>query len=165
MSSPGLLVSGLRCAAFDFDGVFTDNAVYVDQAGHETVRCSRSDGLGLAMLRERGIECVIVSTERNPVVSARCKKLNVDCLQGCDDKVAALGAYLESRGVSFAETSFLGNDINDLDVMNCCGFPAAVADAAPAVAAVALWRGLRPGGHGAVREFCEELCAMLARTP
>lgn len=151
----------IRCAAFDFDGVFTDNAVYVSENGHEMVRCSRSDGLGLAMLRNLGIECVVISTEQNPVVTARCKKLNVDCLQGCVDKVSALGQYIKCKGILFSETSFLGNDINDLEVMKSCGFPVAVADAVPVILAAAIWRGRRPGGHGAVREFCEKVCGAL----
>ena len=150
-------VRKVRCAAFDFDGVFTDNAVYVDQTGHEMVRCSRSDGIGLSMLREKGIECVVVSTEVNPVVGARCIKLSIDCLQGCADKVVALERYLSAKGLDFSQCSFLGNDVNDLDVMARCGLPAAVADANPAVIAASSWVGTRPGGYGAVREFCEQL--------
>lgn len=161
MMTLGEFAPSMRCAAFDFDGVFTDNAVYVDQDGCESVRCSRSDGMGLAMLKNRGIVCVVISTEENPVVSARCQKLRLDCLQGCADKVAALGEYLDGKGIAFSETSFLGNDINDLDVLARCGFPAAVADAYPSVLTAVAWTGTRPGGHGAVREFCEVVNAAL----
>lgn len=159
MQGLGELARRLRCAAFDFDGVFTDNAVYVHQSGCEMVRCTRSDGIGLSMLKDKGIKCVVVSTETNPVVAVRCKKLSIDCLQGCCDKAVALQQYLSVRSWDFAQCSFLGNDINDLHVMSKCGLPAAVADAHPAVVAAASWVGKCPGGHGAVREFCEEICA------
>ena len=65
------LPTDLRVVAMDFDGVFTDNAVYVDQSGVETVRCHRGDGLGLSELGRHGYELVIVSKEKNPVVTAR----------------------------------------------------------------------------------------------
>jgi len=145
----------LRCAAFDFDGVFTDNSVYVSETGEEFVRCSRADGIGLAVLRALGICCVVISTEKNPVVAARCRKLGIEFRQNCDDKVAALSEFLAAEGISMAETSFLGNDVNDLAVLSGVGFPAAVQDAFPAVLQVARWVGQCRGGHGAVREFCE----------
>ena len=75
---------------FDFDGVFTDNTVYVDQNGVESVRCWRGDGLGLEMLRKRGVELAVVSTETNPVVAARCKKLNLRCVHGVTNKALAV---------------------------------------------------------------------------
>ena len=65
----------IRLIAFDFDGVFTDNMVYVLQDGSEAVRCNRSDGIGLQKLNKLGIKTVIISTESNPVVSARAQKL------------------------------------------------------------------------------------------
>ena len=72
----------IRLVVFDFDGVFTDNSVYTDEKGHESVRCSRFDGIGLARLRTLGIDAFVLSTETNPVVSARCRKLKLPCLQG-----------------------------------------------------------------------------------
>ena len=70
----------------DFDGVLTDNRVYVFQDGREAVVCHRGDGWGIELLRAAQIELLILSTETNPVVSERAKKLNIDCLQGCQDK-------------------------------------------------------------------------------
>ncbi|HEY5705813.1 MAG TPA: HAD hydrolase family protein [Terrimicrobiaceae bacterium] len=147
----------IRCVAFDFDGVFTDNAVYVLQDGTEMVRCTRADGLGLQQLRSKGLELVVVSTEKNPVVSARCAKLGVKCLQDSADKVRALEGFLTQLGISFEETAFLGNDINDSDILLAVGFPAVVADADPQVVPLAKHRTTKAGGHGAVREFSEFL--------
>ena len=147
----------IRCVAFDFDGVFTDNAVYVLQDGTEMVRCTRADGLGLEQLRAKGLKLVVISTEKNPVVSARCAKLGVECLQDRADKVRVLEDFLKDAGISFAETAFLGNDINDSAVLAAVGFPAVVADAHPQVVPLAKHRTSRAGGHGAVREFSEFL--------
>jgi 3-deoxy-D-manno-octulosonate 8-phosphate phosphatase (KDO 8-P phosphatase) len=147
----------IRCVAFDFDGVFTDNAVYVLQDGTEMVRCARADGLGLEQLRAKGLQLVVISTERNPVVSARCAKLGLECLQNSADKVRALEGFLKDAGISLAETAFLGNDINDSAVLAAVGFPAVVADAHPKVLPLAKHQTSRPGGHGAVREFSEFL--------
>lgn len=149
------LVRRLRCAAFDFDGVFTDNAVYVSETGQETVRCTRADGIGLERLRSIGVHAVVISTEVNPVVSARCRKLKLPCLQGCEDKVAALASFLTEIHVPMEDASFLGNDVNDADLLRKVGFPAVVADASPEVIPLARFQTRTPGGHGAVREFCD----------
>ena len=85
---------------FDFDGVFTDNTVYVDETGRESVRCWRSDGLGLSRLKAVGVRTYIVSTEKNAVVQARAEKLNLDFVQGVDDKCNAVSRIAEELGIS-----------------------------------------------------------------
>ena len=147
----------IRCVAFDFDGVLTDNAVYVLQDGTEMVRCTRADGLGLQQLQAKGLAIVVISTEKNPIVSARCAKLGVECVQDSADKVRSLEGFLKHLGISLEETAFLGNDVNDSAVLKAVGFPAVVADAHPDVVSLARHRTSRPGGHGAVREFSEFL--------
>ena len=153
----------MRCAAFDFDGVFTDNAVYVSETGQETVRCTRADGIGLERLRSLGVHAVVISTEVNPVVSARCRKLKLPCVQGCEDKVAALGSFLAELQVPMEKASFLGNDVNDAALLRAVGFPAVVADASPEVIPLARFQTLLPGGYGAVREFCDLVWKMHGR--
>ena len=103
----------IRLIAFDFDGVFTDNMVYVLQDGSEAVRCNRSDGIGLQKLKKLGIETVIISTESNPVVSARAQKLKIRCFQNCEDKRKTLENVAREIGISLDEVAFVGNDIND----------------------------------------------------
>ncbi len=145
----------LRLVCFDFDGVFTDNAVYVFQDGREAVRCSRSDGLGLRRLESVGVTPVIVSTETNPVVTERSRKLRVRCLQGCADKLEAFTGLLREMGLGFEAAAYVGNDINDLACLRSASLPIAVADAWPELDPLVRYRTRRRGGEGAVREVCD----------
>jgi 3-deoxy-D-manno-octulosonate 8-phosphate phosphatase (KDO 8-P phosphatase) len=149
------LLSGVRLAVFDFDGVFTDNHVWVNEHGEETVRCCRADGFGLARLREVGVEAVILTTEAVPIAVARARKLEVECRHGIGDKLAALREEAGRRGVSLEETAFVGNDINDAACLEAVGLPVVPADAWPEVAGLARWTLARRGGEGCVREFCD----------
>ncbi|MBI4698954.1 MAG: HAD hydrolase family protein [Nitrospirae bacterium] len=140
---------------FDFDGVFTDNRVLVLQDGTEGVLCSRSDGFGLEAVRSLGIKLLVLSTEKNSVVNARCKKLNLPCIHGCDNKPETLKAEAAKSGIPLSNVAYMGNDINDLGCMKIVGLPVCVADAYPAVIAVSSYITKAKGGHGAVREFCD----------
>ena len=140
---------------FDFDGVFTDNRVLVGEDGSEYVFCNRADGLGLANLRQNGIDCIVLSTETNPVVARRCEKLKLECFQGCADKGKVLEEILRGKKIDSARAGYVGNDINDLDCMKNVGVAICVADAAPEIRALAHWITSRRGGEGAVREICD----------
>ena len=152
--SQELLVS-VKLVAFDFDGVFTDNTVYVTQEGAESVRCWRSDGLGLARLRQVGVQVIIISTESNPVVTARAKKLKLLCKQAVEDKAATMLQACKELGIAPENTMFVGNDINDIPAFNLVGVPVAVADAYPETYPHIMYRTSKPGGFGAVRELCD----------
>jgi len=149
------LISSIRLLVFDFDGVMTDNRVLVMEDGREGVFCNRSDGLGITMLRDAGMAMLVLSKEQNPVVTARCRKLKLECLQGIDDKPTALLALLAERGLTVAEVAYVGNDLNDVGCMKLVALPIAVADAYPAALEAAEAVTTRAGGHGAVREVCE----------
>jgi YrbI family 3-deoxy-D-manno-octulosonate 8-phosphate phosphatase len=144
---------------FDFDGVFTDDRVYVAEDGHESVVCSRGDGLGVARLRQHGVRMAVLSTESNPVVSARCRKLGLHCRQGIEDKGTALRVLVSECGVDLAQVVFVGNDVNDLECLRLARMGVAVADARPEVRAIADWVLRSAGGRGAVRELCELVIA------
>jgi 3-deoxy-D-manno-octulosonate 8-phosphate phosphatase (KDO 8-P phosphatase) len=148
-------IRAIRLVVFDFDGVFTDNSVYVLQDGSEAVRCFRGDGLGLRKLERAGVEAMILSTETNPVVSARSRKLGIACIHGCDDKRSALERIASEKGFALEQVAFVGNDINDLNCLASVGLPIVVADAHPDVVPHARYRTALPGGHGAVREICD----------
>ncbi len=152
---PKELIPSIRLVAFDFDGVFTDNMVYVMQDGSEAVRCFRGDGLGLRKLESAGIATVVISTETNPVVTARSRKLKIRCIQSCHDKLHALERVAAELGISLAQTAFVGNDINDLDCLKAVGLPIVVNDAHPDVIPYAKYRTRARGGNGAVRELCD----------
>ncbi|MDZ4230186.1 MAG: HAD hydrolase family protein [Dehalococcoidales bacterium] len=148
-------IRATRLVAFDFDGVFTDNMVYVSQDGTEMVRCFRGDGLGLNKLEKVGIATIIISTETNPVVTARGRKLGIRCIQGCEDKSAAIKTLAREMGIPLQQVAFVGNDLNDLECLNAVGLPIVVQDAHPDVLPCASYRTSTPGGHGAVREVCD----------
>ena len=149
------LLERVRLAVFDFDGVFTDNRVWVNERGEESLAFSRSDGLGLRRLDEVGVHYLIVSTEPNPVVGARASKLRAECLQGVDDKLAVLQERTERLGVPLEATAYIGNDVNDSECLRAVGCPVVPADAWPEVRSLARWVLSRPGGAGCVREFCD----------
>jgi len=149
------LLSTVKLIAFDFDGVFTDNTVYVTQDGIESVRCWRSDGLGISRLQSIGVQTFIISTETNPVVTARSKKLKMSCKQGIKDKAATILQTCIELGIEPEHTMFVGNDINDIPAFKSIGLPIAVADAYPEVYPYVLFRTEKPGGFGAVREVCD----------
>jgi 3-deoxy-D-manno-octulosonate 8-phosphate phosphatase (KDO 8-P phosphatase) len=149
------LLERVRFAVFDFDGVFTDNRVWVNERGEETLAFSRSDGLGLRRLEEVQVRLLIVSMEQNSIVGARAQKLRVDCVQGVEDKLALLRERADAAGVSLGETAYVGNDINDAECLLAVGLPVVPADAWPEVTALARWVLSRGGGNGCVREFCD----------
>lgn len=149
------LLERVRLAIFDFDGVFTDNRVYVNERGEEALAFSRSDGLGLRRLDEVRVQYLIVSMEQNPIVGARAQKLQVDCVQGVDDKLAVVRERAAAAGVSLEQAAYVGNDINDADCLRAVGLPVVPSDAWPEVQPLAQWVLSRPGGAGCVREFCD----------
>lgn len=150
----------LRGVVFDFDGVFTDNRVLVLEDGREGVLCSRSDGFGLARLRELGLAMTILSTEKNPVVAQRAKKLQIACIHGVDDKEARLKQFARDQDIPLPELAYLGNDINDAGCLKAVGLAVVVADAFPEIRPLADWILTRKGGDAAVREFCDAVWAL-----
>jgi 3-deoxy-D-manno-octulosonate 8-phosphate phosphatase (KDO 8-P phosphatase) len=145
----------VRLAVFDFDGVFTDNRVWVNERGEEALAFSRSDGLGLRRLDEVGVGYLIISMESNPIVGARAQKLRADCVQGIEDKLTILRERTADAGVSLDETAYVGNDLNDAECLRVVGLPVVPADAWPEVRPLARWVLSRAGGNGCVREFCD----------
>jgi YrbI family 3-deoxy-D-manno-octulosonate 8-phosphate phosphatase len=141
----------------DFDGVHTDDRALIDSDGRELVRVSRADGAGVESLRRAGIPVLILSRETNPVVVARGRKLGVPVLSGIEDKATALRDWATDAGVELSRIAYLGNDTNDLPAMELVGWPAAVADAHPAVLAAARTVLTRNGGAGAVRELADRI--------
>ena len=139
----------------DFDGVLTDNRVYVTQDGKEAVACHRGDGWGIRLLKNAGLEIIILSTETNPVVSARAKKLGVQCIQGCPDKAEAVHKIIASKKLAPKKVMYVGNDTNDFEAMALVGHPVAPADSHPDIVEIAKTVTEAHGGYGVVRELAE----------
>lgn len=152
----------VRAVVTDFDGVHTDDTAGVDEYGEEHVRVSRSDGMGVSMLRAAGIPVLILSTERNHVVARRADKLGADVLHGQGDKLAALGAWAAQQGIAPKDIAYVGNDVNDVGCLEAVGWPIVVPGSHPLATAAARLVLTRRGGHGAVRELAERVLA--ART-
>jgi len=147
----------VKLVIFDFDGVFTKNCVVVSQDGSESVECSRLDGLGLSALRDVGIDSMVLSTEKNTVVSKRCSKLGISCLQDVKNKSDVVIATAHEKGVSLDHVMFLGNDINDKSALDVVGFPVGVIDSHPSILdSVSFLTNLK-GGEGCVRALCDLL--------
>jgi N-acylneuraminate cytidylyltransferase len=151
------LPAGVRLLVLDFDGVLTDNRAWVMGSGEETVAVHRGDGMGLALLRERGIEVFVLSSESSSVVEARCRKLGLPCRTGIREKLPVFNGLLAERGLQPAQVIYAGNDVNDLPCMSAAGCGVAPADAHPEVLRRADVVLSLPGGHGAVRELCDLL--------
>lgn len=149
------LPEAIDLIVFDFDGVFTDNRVLVLQDGTEGVYCNRADGLGIEILRELKIPMLILSTEPNPVVLARAKKLGLPVKQGVKNKGNVLKSYCIRNRYDLKRVAYIGNDVNDLDVMRIVGYTLAPLDAHEEVKRLAKWIIDRRGGEGVIRRFAE----------
>ena len=149
--------SSISAIVFDFDGVLTDDHVYVDQDGGESVCCSRRDGIGFEILRATKLKLFILSTETNPVVAKRGEKIKIPVVQGSRDKANSIRALAAAEGFDLAQTLFVGNDINDLPAIRLCGFSACPADAHPAVKFAVTHVLATLGGQGVTREIIERL--------
>ena len=149
------LPEDVELVVFDFDGVMTDNRVWVNQDGAEMVAASRGDGAGLGLLRKAGVKAMVLSTEVNPVVAARCKKLKLPVVQGVEDKFTQLKSLLEKHAIDAQKVVYLGNDLNDVPCFPLVGCAVVVADAELAAKRQADLVLTRQGGYGAVRELCD----------
>lgn len=150
-------IKNIRLFTLDFDGVFTDNRVFIDEDGKETVVCDRSDSLGLKMLREKrpDITVIVISKETSRVVRARCDKLKIMCHTGIDDKLTTFRKIIEDMKLDPVQVAYMGNDVNDLECMTYAGIGVAVADSDPKVLAAADYITRKNGGRGAIREFID----------
>ncbi|MEU9521923.1 N-acylneuraminate cytidylyltransferase [Streptomyces sp. NPDC048224] len=143
----------IDAVVLDFDGTQTDDRVLIDSDGREFVSVHRGDGLGIAALRRSGLTMLILSTEVNPVVAARARKLKLPVLHGIDRKDLALERWCAEQGIAPDRVLYVGNDVNDLRCFSLVGWPVAVASAHDAVRGAARAVTTVPGGEGAVREI------------
>jgi YrbI family 3-deoxy-D-manno-octulosonate 8-phosphate phosphatase len=150
-----ILLKDIDALVFDFDGVLTNNLVHLDHHGNEWVSCSRSDGLAFDVLRKLNMPVYILSTEKNLVVSARAKKLQASVIQGVADKVKSIKDLVDMQGYKLDNILYVGNDINDLNVMKICGFTACPSDSHSKIVAIVDIVLRSKGGQGVIRELLE----------
>jgi len=145
---------------FDFDGVLTNNLVYINQEGVESVACSRADGLAFDVLRKLQKPVYILSTEKNKTDAARADKLKIPVLQGVEDKVGALKEMAGKERFDLKNVLYVGNDLNDYQIMRLCGFSVCPADSHPKIKEISNITLRTNGGNGVVRELLEEVLGL-----
>jgi len=150
-------ISDIDVFIFDFDGVLTNNLVYLDQNGKESVSCNRGDGVAFDALRKIKKLSYIVSTEINPVVKERAKKLRISALHGVNNKVEALNMLANKYQFDLSKVMYVGNDINDYYAMLACGFSACPSDSHIKIKEISKIVLTAKGGNGAVRELLESV--------
>jgi 3-deoxy-D-manno-octulosonate 8-phosphate phosphatase (KDO 8-P phosphatase) len=157
------LATKIRLVVLDVDGVLSDGAIYVgalpDGESVELKRFHIQDGIGVRLLQEAGLQVAVVSGRVSRATEIRARELGIEeCHQNAGaQKVPVIRDLHRRLGLGWEETAMLGDDLPDMAVLKKVGLPAVVADATSEVRRVALWQSSRPGGHGAVREFCEAL--------
>ncbi|MBS1663279.1 MAG: HAD-IIIA family hydrolase [Bacteroidetes bacterium] len=141
----------------DVDGVLTDNGVFYGESGEVLKRFSIRDGMGVERLRKlAGVDTGIVTGELSPSVARRAEKLQITELHlGIKDKLGRLRELMERRGIGWDEIAYIGDDVNDLEVLEKVGLSACPSDAMAAVSAIVHYRCVEKGGYGAFREFAE----------
>lgn len=149
---------GLRAAIFDVDGVLTDGRLYIGESGETVKAFNTLDGHGLKLLREGGVEPVVITGRDSPAVRRRVADLGLQhAVYGAGDKLAAAEALLATLGVAWPDVAAIGDDWPDLPLLVRAGFACAPANAHAEVKAVAHHVTAAAGGHGAAREFCDLL--------
>jgi 3-deoxy-D-manno-octulosonate 8-phosphate phosphatase (KDO 8-P phosphatase) len=163
VSAPNSKLSAIRLVAFDVDGVFTDGRFYLSDDGVESKAFNTQDGFGIRQLINAGIDVAVISGRQSGAVERRMAELGVThVVQGCKDKVAALGEIVETLGITTGQCAYAGDDVPDLPLLNTVGYSIAVANAVLEVREQCDYTTSADGGHGAVREVCELILA--ART-
>ena len=152
-----IIINEINAFIFDFDGVLTDNKVYLNQDGLEFVSCSRADGLAFDVLRELKKPTYILSTEKNSVVTARANKLKVPVLQGVNNKVKSIEKLSEKEGFDLRKALYVGNDLNDYYAMQLCGYTACPIDGHPRIKNMVDFVLNTDGGNGVIRELLEDV--------
>ena len=155
-----IMLNEIDAFVFDFDGVLTNNLVHLDQDGREWVSCSRSDGLAFDVLRKLEKPTYILSTEKNQVVTARAKKLKIPVLQGVNNKVDSLKKMADKEGFNLHNILYVGNDLNDYQVMQLCGYTACPSDSHIRIKEISDVVLKTCGGEGIIRELLENVLGL-----
>jgi 3-deoxy-D-manno-octulosonate 8-phosphate phosphatase (KDO 8-P phosphatase) len=147
----------IQLFVYDFDGVLTDNTAYVDENGKETVRVHRGDGMAISLLKKAGYKQLILSTERNLVVTKRAEKLGISVIQGSTNKKEALEQYCTDHNILLENVLYVGNDINDFEVMQCIGIRVCPSDAVACIKEISDYVLSKKGGSGVIRELYDKI--------
>ena len=145
----------IKLLAYDFDGVMTNNKVFINQNGEEMVQVNRSDGMAISFMKKLNISQIIISSEDNIVVAKRAEKLKIPFIKGVRDKERVLEGYCKENNIELENVAFVGNDLNDLKVMKKSGLPICPSDAASRIKDISKIVLNEKGGDGVIRELFE----------
>ena len=151
------MFQSIQLFVYDFDGVLTDNMAYVDENGKETVRVHRGDGMAISLFKKAGYKQLILSTEPNPVVTKRAEKLGIPVIQGSTNKKEALERYCTDHNILLESVLYVGNDINDFEVMQRVGNRVCPLDAVARIKNISDHVLSTKGGHGVIRELYDKI--------
>lgn len=142
----------------DVDGVLTDGGMYYTSDGDVMKKFSVRDGWGVAMLRQHGVETIIMTGENSEIVVKRAKKLSIErCYIGVKDKLELTKLVCAEYGITLKDVAFIGDDINDLPLLRAVGFSSTTNDASHYIQSDVHFVTQRQGGKGAFREFVEKI--------
>jgi len=149
-------INKIKLILTDVDGVLTDAGMYYTESGDEFKKFNTRDGMGVKLLKEKGFMVGIVTTENSSIVDRRAKKLNIDMVyKGVEDKRKVFKEIMKQYNLMENEIAYIGEDINDLDIVKLSGFSATVSDGMDIVKKNVDYICKKKGGEGAFREFAE----------
>lgn len=151
----------IKLLVYDCDGVLTDNRVLLDEHGIESAFFHRGDGMAVKLIKQLGIKQIILSTELNPIVRMRAAKLDIPVIHGVDSKKEHLVSFCKENGISNSQVMYLGNDLNDIDVMQWCGIRGCPLDAECEVKKICHWISKKQGGYGVIRDLYRMLSEVI----
>lgn len=143
----------LKLILYDFDGVMTNNKLFLFEDGKEAVILNRSDGLAVSYINKLNIEQAIVSTEENKVVTKRGKKLNIKTYQNIENKLQFVKEIIINKKISPEEVAFIGNDLNDLELIKFIPNSYCPKDSHPKVLKASKTVLNKKGGNGVIMAF------------
>lgn len=153
--------SKIKLLALDVDGVLTDGGLYYTETGEELKKFNVKDGMGIKQVMQAGIQVAIITTSKSSSVLHRAEKLGIShVFLGAEDKLSVLKELCLQLQLSMEQVAYIGDDINDVPVLQAVGCPITVADAMPKNLESAIYITHKPGGYGAVREVCDQLLSL-----
>lgn len=149
-------LSRVKLLALDVDGVLTDGGLYYTESGEEFKKFNVKDGMGIKLLMRSGIEVAIISANSSSATIHRAKKLGIEhCFIGIENKLDVLNNLCDLLNISLDEVAYVGDDINDIFILQSVGCPMTVADAMPENMKHVIYITKTIGGRGAIREVSE----------
>ena len=154
-------LSGIKLLSLDTDGVLTDGGIYYTDDGEELRKFNVKDGLGIQRVQASGVKVAIMTASSTPSIAHRGRRLGVDYVfLDCVDKLTTLVGICDEMGIDLNQVGHVGDDLNDLPVLNAVGCPMTVVDATDEALSSALFVTKKRGGDGAVREICDLIVSL-----